>query len=219
MLDRFIAYIDKEWAVLRAAPFVFVMLAVLCLGLGYGGGALYYNSQIGSLHEQISTKDGQVSRYRVALGIDPASKGALVELSNQELALRAQSIVAKMRECLAMVESNNQDIDKRLKDGRIDKAEASKEKWDDLENVDHQFANNLAADAYNVENELRSRLDPSALAHIVRAPALMFGSDPRSRVTFANLARGSAFEIGMLGPLANEMEQMAKLLPADTARK
>ena len=59
---------------------------------------LYYSSQIGSLREQIAAKDGQLNRYRVALGIDPASKGALVELSNQELALKAQATVTKLRE-------------------------------------------------------------------------------------------------------------------------
>ena len=67
MFERFVAYVEKEWAVLRTAPFAFVMLTALALALGFGGGMLYYSGQTGSLREQISAKDGQLSRYRVAL--------------------------------------------------------------------------------------------------------------------------------------------------------
>ncbi len=219
MLERFVAFITKEWANLMAARTSFVMLTVLCLGLGFSGGMLYYSGQVGSLHEQLNAKDGLLGRYRVALGIDPASKGALVELSNQELALKTQSIVAKLREYTEMANSNNEAINKRVADGKIDKAEALKEEMADMQNVDRQFDSNLAADTYNVENELRSRLDPSALAHVVRAPAFIFGSDPRSRVTFADMFRGTPLEVSMLGVLANEMEEMAKLLPPDSVKQ
>lgn len=68
-LETAIAFLQKERENLMKAPFAFAMLSVIFLVLGYSAGILYYSSQIGSLHEQISTKDGQLGRYRVALGI------------------------------------------------------------------------------------------------------------------------------------------------------
>ena len=98
MLEKIAAFLEKEWDVLKKAPFVFITLSVLCLSVGYAIGMLYFDSQVASLHEELNAKDGQIGRYRVALGIDPGSSGALVELNNQELALRAQTIVLKLRE-------------------------------------------------------------------------------------------------------------------------
>jgi hypothetical protein len=211
-------YIKREWTNLRAAPLSFIGLAVVCLVSGFAAGVLYYSGQIGSLHEQISTKDGQLSRYRVALGIDPASKGALVELSNQELALKAQSIVAKLREFDKALEDKGKTINEQQQTGKISKEEADKAQFQAMKDVSEAFDQNLASDAYNVENELRVRLDPSALAHVVRVPAFIAGSDPRSRLTLSELARGSGFDATMLGRLADEMEEMAKLLPPDSPK-
>ncbi len=72
-----------------------------------------------------------------------------------------------------------------------------------------------ASDTYNVENELRKRMDSSALAHIVRVPAFISDNDPASRVTFSELMRGSGVDAFMIGRFADEMEEMAKLLPPD----
>jgi hypothetical protein len=46
----------------------------------------------------------------------------------------------------------------------------------------------------------------------------MSGSDPRSSVILADLMRGTGFEVGMLDGLANEIEEMAKLLHSMTER-
>jgi hypothetical protein len=216
MLERLLAFVEKEWGVLRTAPFAFVTLAVLCLGLGYGGGMLYYSSQVGSLHEQMSTKDGQLSRYRVALGIDPASKGALVELSNQELALRAQSIVVQLRQLTSELNQKSTEIESRTKRGE-DKSKADAEKMAAVKQVSGEFDRNLASEAYNLENELQKRLDPKALSHVVRVPA--FSDSDGSRVTVSDLMRGSGFDVLMLDGLANEIEQMAKLLPPDSGKR
>src|ERR1700677_2726545 len=97
-MQSFFDYIKKEWAALIAAPWSFAGLTAVCLGAGFAAGMLYYSSQVGSLREQLNAKDGQLGRYRVALGMDPASKGALVELNNQELALKAQWLVLHLRQ-------------------------------------------------------------------------------------------------------------------------
>ena len=209
-------FIQKEWGNLMKAPTAFVMLAVLSLGLGYGGGMLYYASQMGSLHEQLSAKDGQLGRYRVALGIDPASRGALVELNNQELALKAQSIVLGLRQFGLELEEKCKAIDKRANSGELDKGKVGDEKMAAMKEISGDFDRNLASDTYNVENEVRKRLSPEAMAHVLRVPAFVIGGDLNSRVTMADMARGSGFDAMMLGRLADEIEQMAKLLPPDS---
>jgi hypothetical protein len=204
-------YIRAELAVLKGAPVSFVGLVVLSIAAGIGIGEWHYS-------ERLETKDGEIHRYRVALGIDNASAGALVELNNQELALKAQYIVGQMRQLSSALDQKGQQIGQMVKDGKIDKQRVSEAKMAAIKEVSEAFNSNLASDAYNVENELRSRLDPSALSHIVRVPAFIVGSDPRSRVTFSELMRGSGFDAMMIGRLADEMEEMAKLLPPDSRK-
>ena len=81
-------YIRSELRVLKGAPVSFVGLVILSVSAGIGIGSWHYG-------ERLDTKDGEIHRYRVALGIDKASAGALVELNNQELALKAQYIVGQ----------------------------------------------------------------------------------------------------------------------------
>lgn len=196
---------------LRGAPVSFIGLVVISVSAGIGIGSWHYS-------ERIETKDGEIHRYRVALGIDRASAGALVELNNQELALKSQYIVGQMRQLSSALDQKAQQIDQMVKDGKIDAQKATEDKMAAMKEVSQTFDSNLASDAYNVENELRSRLDSSALSHVVRVPAFIIGSDPRSRVTFSELTRGSGFDAAMIGRLADEMEEMAKLLPPDSGR-
>jgi len=198
--------------VLKGAPVSFVGLVILSVSAGIGIGSWHYG-------ERLDTKDGEIHRYRVALGIDKASAGALVELNNQELALKAQYIVGQIRQLSSALEQKAQQIDQLVKDGKVEKDKAFEDKMAAMKELSQTFDTNLASDAFNVENELRSRLDPSALSHVVRVPAFMGGgSDPHNRVTFSELMRGSGFDAAMLGRLADEMEEMAKLLPSDSRK-
>ncbi len=233
MLEQLVVFVQKEWRELKEAPFSFIMLAVLCLGVGFSGGMLYYSSQIASLHEQINSKDaqlgtkddelkakdGQISRYQVVLGIKPGSAGALVELNNQELALKAQSIVAKLREYNSVLEAKGAAIKGQLADKKVDKDQASKADLAAIREVSQDFDSSLASDTYNVENELRSRLGPSALSHVIMVPGFIADHNPRTRITFPDMMRGSGFDAMWLGRMADEIEQMAKLLPPDSAKK
>jgi hypothetical protein len=174
---------------------------------------------MGSLHEQLNARDAQIARYRVALGVDPASKGALVELNNQELALKTQAIVARLRQFSSELDEKSKAIDQRVSSGEIDKSKVGELKLNAMKEVSQDFDTGLASDTYNVENELRSRLDSSAMSHVITVPALMGDGDPRSRITFPDMFRGTGFDVLMLRRLADEMEQMAKLLPPDTEKQ
>jgi hypothetical protein len=213
LLEKLITFCEKEWGELERAPFSFAMLSALCLTIGFAGGMLYYSSQIGSLQQQMSAKDGQLSRYRVALGIDPASKGALVELNNEELALKAQAIVANLRKLSSALAQKSDEIRKRANTGEISQSQEAQDQFAAMKEVSQDFDSSLASDAYNVESELRKRLSPSAISNVIRVPA--FNGSDGSRVTLTDMFRGTGFDAPYFGRLADELEQMFKLLPPD----
>jgi hypothetical protein len=216
MLERFIAFVQKEWGNLVKAPAAFVMLCVLGLCVGFGGGMLYYSSQVGSLQQQVSSKDGQLNRYRVALGIDPASKGALVELNNEELALKAQSIVAKLRKLSSALDGKLNGIQKQTDAKKISQKQASEQKLTAMKDVSQDYDRNLASDADNIDVELRRRLDPKVIAHIVRVPGFIDSEGTRLPVT--EIFRSSGFDTFYFKGWADEIEQMAKLLPPESRK-
>jgi len=94
-------YIAKEWGVLKTAPFSFIGLSILCVVGGVALASWHYSERISTADAQVAAKDAEVGRYRVALGIDKASRGAMVELSNEELLAMANNIVPKIRDLCA----------------------------------------------------------------------------------------------------------------------
>lgn len=219
LVEKLITFLQKEWGELRRAPFSFATLSALFLAIGFAGGTLYYSSQVGSLHEQISAKDAQLGRYRVALGIDPASKGALVELNNEELKLKAKSTVASLRELSSELDAKLSIIQKDIEAKKVDQKQAATRMMTARNDISQDFNNNLASDANNIENELRKRLDPKTIEHIVRVPAfneLDANGNPMSHLPFTELFRGSGMDTFYIKGLANEIEQMADLLPRDS---
>ena len=217
MLEKLFNHIKENWAVFMTAKAAFLTLAALGSGAGFGLGMLYYSSQVGSLHEQINTKDAQlkakdgelngkdsqISRYQVVLGIKPGSEGALVELNNQELALKAQSIVGKLREYSSMLEAKGAAINSQLAAKKINREQASEAHFAAIREVSQNFDSYLASDTYNVENELRYRLDPSALSHVIMVPGFIADHNPRTRITFPDIMRSSGFDAMWLGRLAD----------------
>jgi hypothetical protein len=198
-------YIKNEWDVLKGAPLAFMGLVVVSFSTGLGAGLWHYS-------ERLEVKDGEIHRYRVALGIDEASQGALVELNNQELALRSASIVAKLRDLYRAWNAREKSIDEDLKAGKISQDQASKQGLQALDDASQAFDQNLASDALNVEAEMRRRLSPEAMSHVMRVPAFVAGG---SRITFLGIVRGSKLSAGFIQAFADEMDQMEKLLPSD----
>ena len=161
---------------------------------------------------QLDAANGLIGRYRVVLGIDRASEGALAQLTNQELALRAQGIVAKLRE-LSRELQNRTDASQKSADSRKGKkAGDGGQQRQILAELTKFFDENVAGDMLNIDNELRKRLSGEALSHVIRAPAFVAGE---SRVTFLALVRSSPMGAMLIPAVADEIEQMYKLLPSD----
>jgi hypothetical protein len=199
------------------APFTFVGLVVLCLGLGFGGAKLLYSGQIATLHEQLGTKDGEIGRYRVALGIDTASKGALIELTDQELQAKSATTVRNLRDLCLTLQNQDDQLQSALNAGKIDK----KGQWERHLAIDKELSNEFVpkdqSDAFNVDNELRRRLRPEAVAAIVGiTPSII--ADDGIRIDMLTLATGgnAPFSVEFTCTLADGIEQMAKMLPSDS---
>jgi hypothetical protein len=201
-------YLEKlrqEARVIKSAPFSFAIFLTLGMAGGYGACTWYYSKQISDNKEQIS-------RYQVVLGIKPGSPGALVELNNRELALRAQSIIPKLRDIGTTLENRDKDIQKALKDKKIDNLQAAAEHERAQKEASQMFDGDLALDADNLRNELRRRLTPEAIAHVPRVPGFTNGTVV---MPLTEMFRGTGFDVYWVGRLADEIDQMAKLLPPD----
>lgn len=204
-------WVRGEWSVLKSAPFSFVGSLLVGLALA----SWYYHGQIVAVKEQLNTKDGQIGRYRVALGIDPASQGALIELNNRELQAKAFATVIRLRDMCSSLQKKSEAIQVQLHRGMIDE-KARYERIDAMnKELSNDFMRNLRADAFNVDNELRRRLGPQAVAAIIGiTPSVV--ADDGTRVDILTLVmRGvdaPGFSVGFVCTLADGVEQMAKLL-------
>ncbi|HVN63749.1 MAG TPA: hypothetical protein VMT58_03880 [Candidatus Binataceae bacterium] len=218
MLASLFDYIKKEWAVLVNAPFTFVGLSILSLLVGFSGGMIYYSGQNGALREQINARDGEINRYRVALGIDVASKGSLIELSNQELRAKTETLVAKLRDLCHSYETRRLQIQERAASQKLNKQEKTLELENLTKEMNGRFVGTVRADTFNVDNELRRRLKPEAVAAIPQILPSLTEAAHGTQIDVMSLIPSDFFGIGieMACSLADSIEQMANLLPPDS---
>ncbi len=200
-------YIRKERAALKRAPLSFAGLAVVCLAAGIGVGRWHYS-------ERLETKDGQIQRYRVALRIDKAGGNALMELTNSELKAKSLNTASNVRDLCQAFEKRMQDI-KQPSKGNDAEAKAFEEKRQALmREVSDEYDRNLRADFLNANNELLRRLDSKAVASVIRNRPVFSDADTGTPVGLPSLLpSGTGMEAFWLCQFADEVEQLAKLLP------
>jgi hypothetical protein len=215
MLQQIAEYIKTEWSVLKNAPFTFVTLSVLWLGAGIGVGMFYYGGQIALLHEQIESKTEEIGRYRVALGVDPTSKGILVELTNQELKAKSATVVLNLRAFCSELHRKGDEIQAELNAKKMDEKAAYDQKPAFDKRLSDNFVTGFRADTFNVDNELRRRLGPAAVNSIVGvSPSLVADNGaPLDILTITISGSSPGFMVEFTCTLADSIEQMAKLLP------
>jgi hypothetical protein len=219
MLQQLIDYIKKEWTVLSGAPGAFVGLVVVCLLSGLALASWHFSGQIATLSGQISSKDGEISRYRVALGIDKASKGAMVELTNEELYARAVSLTSSVRDLCVSYGKRKSAIDKTFRSNDRAMLEAD----DNLaREITTEYHKSFRSDITIVINEMLRRLDKKTTAAVAR-PVITDADTgtPIDILTLFPSNDGSAsmtrIEASSLCPIADESEQLSKLLPVQQA--
>lgn len=162
-------------------------------------------------------KDGQISRYRVALGIDKGGHNALAELSNIELQAKALGIASRVRDLCDSFQKRSYELgpypppsEKKAGKEHDDRVMAL------MHEVGQEFDHDLRADFLNTNNELLRRLDLKAVASVVRAP-IFSDAETGIPIGMPSLAP-TQFEATLLCTYADQMEQMAKLLPAKSGQ-
>ncbi len=149
------------------------LVVVLMLG-GIGGwwlaGRMAYGPQIEDARSTIAQRDDQLSRYRIALGIDKAGEGALVELTNGEMKAKAATTAGKVREMAASYRRRAEAVGKE----KLNEAVALERQRALMREVGDEFQRTLRADAVNVDNELRRRLGQKVLNSIVGLPPTFY---------------------------------------------
>jgi hypothetical protein len=200
-------YIKKEWASLSAAPLAFVGLAVVCLGtasyVGYRAADWYYA-------KQIRDKDSQISRYRVALNIDKASPSILIELNNEELRAKAENTVGVIRGICLEFQKKDQVLAKQFDEQGLPKNRRD-ELWLAMATeIVGKFNRDAKSDFINLDEELRRRLGPSGINPLgLVSPELPFNITALTPGPFGSL---------YICNYADELDQMAKRLPSDSAK-
>lgn len=197
---------------LRKAPISFAGLSILGIALGFGLAHTF-------LSTQITTKDGEISRYRIALGIDTASKGNLIELNNQELSAKASNTAAKLRDICFTLRKRSDELKNLFDTGKISKKDLANRQTALDKDIGEDFARNLRADAFNVDNELRRRLKPEVVSTIIGISPTVTSNDGARIDMLQLLPAGYGMDAQWTCVLADGIEQMAKLLPPDAPKQ
>jgi hypothetical protein len=195
---------EKIWALFMSAPGTFIVFAIVSFGLGLGLGRFTYTQELQSARDS-------AARYRVALGIEPGSSGALVELTNRELKSMAFIVVARLR---AIDNKRDKQISDIQQNKSLDNARKKEQSDNILRELNDEYLSTVRNDAFNIDFELRKRLGPQAVAGIIGVnPRVM--SDDGASINILQLTPEShpIFNMGFIGVLANGIDQMAKLLP------
>jgi hypothetical protein len=161
LLQQIFDYIKKEWSVLKGAPGAFVGLAVIFLISGIALASWHYSERFAVLESEGTTKDGEIHRYKVALGLEGASRGNLIELTNDELRVKSTNTANKLRQVCSSL---------RTKDEAASKAEAKfdiKTKGENrlarMREASDEIDRSVRSDTILIDNELRRRLSQKAL--------------------------------------------------------
>jgi hypothetical protein len=163
----------------------------------------------------LEEKDGQLSRYRVALGIDKASPGALIELNNEELRAKALATAANLHAICISFRGKTESLQKELAASKLNDKEKADRTFALMKEESDEFDQTTRTDAAIVEIELRQRLSPEAKASIVGLPPAFRGTDG-GLLPLMNIMSGSGMDAAFICVDGDGIEAMAKLLPADS---
>jgi hypothetical protein len=193
--------IRQEGHVIKTAPFSFLVFLVVGCCFGYAASTWFYA-------KQITDRDQDIHRYRIALGIDKGSVNALVELNNEELQGKALNIATKARDLCFSFQKRAEQISPAVKGNKKEEKENFDRNMALMKEVGQEFDHDMKADFLNANNEVMRRLDPKALASVVRGP-IFSDAETGTPIGMASLTPDQ-FEAPFLCTYADQLEQMAK---------
>jgi hypothetical protein len=199
--------LKQEARVIKSAPFSFLLFIVIGGSIGYVASSWYYS-------KQIMDREQDIRRYRTALGIDKGAASAMVELNNAELKAKALNSASKARDLCFAFKRRESQIKPPTKGNKKEEKEAAARDLALMKETSQEFDRDLKADFLNANNEVMRRLDPKYVSAVTRAP-IISNAETGVPIGMLSLMPGD-FEAAFLCIYADQLEQMAKLLPSDS---
>ncbi|HEX4584122.1 MAG TPA: hypothetical protein VH183_04790 [Burkholderiaceae bacterium] len=91
-------FLDTQWAVIEAAPLVFIFGLVVFGAAAYGVSRWYHRGIIETLRERLTCKDERLDAYRDRLDLAPVRGSEFSKLSDKELQSAALRFVDNLRD-------------------------------------------------------------------------------------------------------------------------
>lgn len=182
-----------------SAPTAIVLLVATGLAIGYGSARVLHRARL-------DDRAARLASDRVAPGIDAATEGALVELTNQELKAKAAATVAALRAFYLETRTQEDAANASATDDtdRAERYAGVRRRRSDA------FDRALRIDAVHVDQELRRRLGRTAMASIVLPRAFYQSGSGALLDAAAVVPDGTGMSAGFAGVLADAIEQMAE---------
>jgi hypothetical protein len=153
-ISQIIEFFSEYWAVIRPMFGRFLVTILLAVGLGVGIATWHDSGVKDTLNERIIARDEQIERYKVVLDLLPASKGNLMTLSSAELRAKALALATKLHDfCVT-------------KRDELNRLYPSRDYMLGVIAAGDEFDKTLKPDTLLVDNEMRRRILPQALAGI-----------------------------------------------------
>lgn len=211
MLERFVEYLGKNWAVLMQAPLVFLGAFVLALIVAWVGANWVATQRIGilqerlaGLQERLAGKDDLIEEYRQRLHLAPPNQTAYSRLSNGELKQRALNLVGRIRDFL-------QDSDGELRGASLRQMESMRKARSEEER--NAIWQRQTSELFSAYSKLTADYDRNFKIEAIVLRDEIFSRLPES----ARGRRPDVYEyptntLGMR-EVADDLERLAKLLP------
>jgi hypothetical protein len=96
-VTELVEHLQREWGTVTAAPFTFLLLAVLLSGVAYAASRWRHTGIIDILRERLAAKDQQLDEYRERLHLVPAHGSEYAKLPHSELKAETLKFVSSLR--------------------------------------------------------------------------------------------------------------------------
>lgn len=157
--------------------------------------------------------EAAIKRYRHALGIDEnTGRTTLIELSNRELKKKSTLLYEKIRQINNYNDERIRELNNKLAKKEIDEGKLVIARNEEIARYTKEFDEKIRVDAVMVLGELRNRIPLDKRKHFIGLPDIR-PADRRDSSVSLHRAMPSAMSVHFSGLLANEIEELVKLLP------
>jgi hypothetical protein len=203
-VKEFVEFLQREWVTIAAAPFTFLLAAILVSALAYAASRWRHGGIIELLRARLAAKDQQISEYRERLHLVPADGSIFSKQSHGELQNEALKFVATLREWLAARRA--QDSDRQHQQWvamtRATDEEQRKVLWD-------AHTGDLLRSGTSLNSEYDAKFKVKAI--VLRDEMLSRVKHPDPQAPASHMYDHPTNPIGM-GMVADDLERLAHLL-------